>query len=50
MLLNFVEYGVRGSIINCVVCAHSAASSVRVNQSDVSGAAMESIAVDIAES
>jgi hypothetical protein len=42
--------GVRGSIVDRVVRARSAASIVRVNRSDVSGAAMESMAMDIAES
>jgi hypothetical protein len=44
------QIGVRGSIVDRVVHARSAASIVRVNRSDVSGAAMESMAIDIAES
>ena len=42
--------GVRGSIVDHVVRARSAASIMRVNRSEVSGAAMESMAMDIAES
>ena len=42
--------GVRGSIVDYIVRARLAASIVRVNRSDVLGAAMELMAIDIAES
>jgi hypothetical protein len=49
-VVKICRIGVRGSIVDRVVRARSAASIVHVNRSDVSGAAMESMAMDIAES
>jgi hypothetical protein len=49
-VVEFDKSSVRGSIIDRVVRARSVALIVRVNRSNVLGAAMESIAMDIAKS